>query len=226
MTAKKKIIIITLLYLIAVVPLGVVIHGNFELKSVQNACFAFVVLNFVAGIVLAWKSKDFWLVSTALLFTVFADRILSYNVMSLIDMGIILFTFTQVAYFFKSYYLEESKAKRIAFGIVLPTVFCVLFFITLALMGKPNGLTVIAITYFSFLVTACLFAFARFGKDPLFAIGLLLFIACDFFLGAQFVGIGAGTIIHEIDCWWFYYPSQILIILSIVYTRLMEKTEQ
>ncbi len=217
-----------LLYLCLASLLGIFIHGDWILRTVQDACFVFVILNFVVIMLFVNKSADFVFTAIALFFTIVADRILTYNVMELIELGITFFTFTQISYFFKNYYQEESKIKKIAFCIALPVFILSAIIVASAVVGRVDYLTVIALTYFSFLVISCIFAFTRFTKNPLFALGLLLFIGCDVVLGGQVIGLGGsvGDIILTMDCWWFYFPSQILIVLSMFYVKLTSRGEK
>lgn len=222
---KKVIAVVMAVYTLAVVLLGFVIHGDFPLKTVQDACFAFVILNLITSLIFAEKSAHFGFCFIALLFTVFSDRILTYNIMELVPFGVTLFTFTQVSYFFKSFYEEENTLKKTVLSAVLITVIFTAVTTAVIVMGRIDYLTVIALTYLSFLVISCIFAFTRFMKNPLFAVGLLLFIGCDLVLGIQVVGVGGniGAVVQTMDCWWFYYPSQILIIFSMAYRVFIEK---
>ena len=89
------------------------------------------------------------------------------------------------------------------------------------ILGIMEPLIIIALIYFCTLLSACAFAFSRFKANPLFALGLLLFIGCDVVLGLQVLsGMGFSVDgIFKLDCWWFYYPSQILIMFSIFFSE-------
>ncbi len=222
--SKIFILAVTALYLSIVAILGWIIFDVGDHYQTMHASFSFIVINFFINLLFAEKSADFALTAIALFFTIIADRILVYNVISLMELAITFFTFTQIAYFFKNFLASNGKIRKIAFSIALPVVIIGGLITARFVMGKIDYLTIIALTYFTFLVISCIFAFTRFIKNPLFALGLLLFICCDIILGLDVIGVGGsvGEIVAEMNCWWFYFPSQALIIMSVIYLRFIK----
>ncbi len=222
---KLFIISIAVVYLCATTIFGYIIFGCDDKNISMNASFLFIIFNFVFNLLFVEKSSDFMFTTTALFFTIIADRILVYGIMDLVDIGITVFTFVQISYFFKNFLSSKGKIRKIIFAIMLPTILIASIIVANAIMDLTY-LIVIALTYFSFLLISCVFAFTRFIKNPLFALGLLLFICCDIILGCQVIGVGGS--IEDMNCWWFYFPSQALIILSVIYLRFLKvfKTKQ
>ncbi|MFA7367435.1 MAG: hypothetical protein WC008_03885, partial [Bacilli bacterium] len=62
-----------------------------------------------------------------------------------------------------------------------------------------------------------------FKANPLFALGLVLFVCCDIFVGLYNLSsyVQVGEIVNTINtsgidfAWGFYLPSQVLIVLSL-----------
>ena len=86
---------------------------------------------------------------------------------------------------------------------------------------------------FANLIVNVAFAFVKFKRDCVLAIGLLLFLLCDFFVGMSMIGgylpIEEGTFIYHLAhpsfnaAWLFYVPSQALLASSIFFRRLRKQ---
>ena len=95
------------------------------------------------------------------------------------------------------------------------------------LKDKFDFLSAISMFYFTNLILNIVLSFFEFKKSPLFAIGLLLFLGCDIFVGLQvanglYINIPTDSILYNIIfapfniSWLCYLPSQTLISSSVM----------
>lgn len=174
------------------------------------------------------------LIFIALIFTAIADTFLVYLNPSINEMTQIIamcsFSLCQLTYFFVIWMATKSQRERflnlairtiLFFGIEGAAVF--------ALGSSYNVLIFVSLFYFSQLVTNIFFAFLHFEVHPLFAIGLLLFVGCDIFVGlSALCDILALSQSHPLYifahlsfnfAWFFYLPSQVLLACSGLFPK-------
>ena len=143
----------------------------------------------------------------------------------------IFFSVTQICYFLRLYF-EDTDGKRKKWHLV-----CRIFLslaaitLTLAVLGKnSDAVAVVSMFYYANLILNTVFAFIGFKKNPLFAIGLLLFILCDTVVGLSMIDgylpVSQDSLIYKMThpgfnlAWVFYVPSQTLLSISLLPKRL------
>ena len=187
--------------------------------------FSSVILAFLASVFFFKKNTSVISTETALLFTVLADLCLVIlNPIRQLP-AMLFFSITQISYAVRLYN-EESNPERKKYHVVLRIILCTALeaSMLMALRSQADALTAITMFYFANLASNAYFAFKA-GKSRLFAIGLLLFIACDLFVGlnvlfSDYLFINESGMLYEIinppfnAVWFFYIPSQTLIALS------------
>ena len=194
-------------------------------------CYAAIVLAFLFSLLSFEHSFDFLFTSIAMLGTVMADLFLVVcNPMRQLP-AMLFFSLTQLAYFTRI--LLKSKNKpifitHIALRGVLSTLAVVL---TAASLGEnADPVATVSLFYFANLITNVIFSFIQFKTDPVLAIGLLLFMLCDFFIGMNliegYLPVGDNRILSFLidpgfnAAWLFYVPSQALLAASVFSQRL------
>ena len=190
--------------------------------------FSIVALAFLMNFMFMKKSLSFLFTALALAFTVFSDVLLV-----LLDKyyltAVISFILVQLFYFCRIIVNTKSmKLKKI--HITLRISLSILSIIVLSIILKENTdlLTIASAICFVNLVLNVITSFInyKFKSDSLiFAIGLLLFMLCDFFVGINNIeyitDISRDSLIYQIIYndyiffpWLFYAPSQMLLGLS------------
>ncbi len=168
---------------------------------------------------------DTWTVRIALCFTAIADSFLLLMVGHEL-IGVVVFSIVQLIYGIRLILMDNRKLN-INESINLRVFIIIVFqFINLIILKNYDILTLITFFYLANLVTNILIAFFHFHTNGVFAIGLLLFLCCDIFVGLNnsqgYLDISSDSIIDKllnlpIDLmWFFYFPSQVLITLSIL----------
>lgn len=147
-------------------------------------------------------TADGRLVAAALCFTVGADWFLLVRNDNY-ELGIGLFIIVQLLYACRLYRLRGKRLCR--WGLILRLL--VLF---LALLSAAPALLALPFVYFSNLLINTFEAFAL--NRRVFAVGLLLFVCCDICVGAYNLGLLPALTFPGM--WFFYLPSQVLIVLS------------
>ena len=194
--------------------------------------YASIVLNFLMGILLFrfLKKNDSSIVLLALGFTVIADT------------GLILLEDVETISVFFFVLVQLCYAIRIRqFSIVLPLKFDILVRFGLVIMCEVlalivlkenfNGLIGVTLLYFVNIVINLFFTLINRKQNILFTLGLLLFLLCDISLGLRmsgdFIDVSNNSLIQTITTapidlvWMFYFPSQVLIVLSMKYNRMV-----
>lgn len=188
--------------------------------------FSAIVLAFAFSLFFfSFKRKNF-ITQFALLFTVVADIFLVLLSPKNQIMAMISFSITQILYFVRL--VMETKSKKIRIANLVSRIVAIVVVQIVALMVlkiKADFLSCISIFYFTNLVVNMVFAFVNVKHNPLFAIGLLLFMFCDILVGMQsaigvYINVDPSSFIYQLAfspfewLWLFYIPSQTLIALS------------
>lgn len=187
--------------------------------------FASVVLCFLFTL-LGLKDKSH-LVPMGLAFTVGADYFLVFHRPQLRLWGMLFFLGTQGMYAMLLH-KENPKKGLVWFRLGLCTLSLA---VCLGVLGSGvDALAIVSLGYYANLLTNILMAFCRFGKNRLFALGLVLFLLCDTVVGLQvategYLPIEEGSALYRAIFpsfnlpWLFYLPSQVLIALSAIKRR-------
>lgn len=158
-----------------------------------------IVTCFVYAVV---TKKKFFIIS--LFFTLLADFFLlvldKYYII-----GVMLFVIVQVTYIF--YLSSLDIDTHLLLRLLIPLAFSIL----LTINNANSLLNILTVFYFSQLLVSCL-SLLNNKKHKLFFIGLCLFVLCDICVGLH--NIYPSNKLIALGQWFFYLPSQALIVLS------------
>lgn len=199
---------------------------------IQSGVFHFLSIVFCFGFVLIKKpSREgiIW-IRIAFLFTVAADFFLTLLSQNQI-LGTGLFACAQLAYAIFLYDAENKNAWPFL-AIRLFIISASLLLGYFVLRENLDLLAIISLFYFSNLLINMIHALFQIKRNPLFFIGLCLFICCDILVG---LSNGENYLHYTRDSiwgffvyfpfnltWMFYLPSQVLIALSSVSIKKMK----
>ncbi len=224
----KKSTIITLSCFVAIelVMLCLILWGPSKYLNIFE--FSSIVVAFAFSLFFVCKSPKILLTEFALLFTVIADLFLEIVSPMVQTVAMTAFTIVQLLHFGRLLLELETKKWRIINICLRFIVVLIVETITiLVLKDKVDYLSVISMFYFSNLIANIVLAFVEFKKSPLLAIGLLLFLGCDIFVGLQsaigvYIDVPTTSLLYKIVftpfniSWLCYLPSQVLISTSIL----------
>lgn len=173
--------------------------------------YASIVLCLAFSVIQAMQGGE-WIIAAAMAFTLSADTFLL-----LLDkhyfLGIALFCVVQGLYFVRVY--KENGGKSL-WGLRL-----LIFTAAAAALGALDiisAVNVLAIFYFSNFFANAVMSFGLHGRKwRLFSAGLTLFLCCDICVGAFNNPGMIPQVLHKavsLGMWFFYLPSQVLIVLS------------
>ncbi len=193
--------------------------------------YAAVALACLFCLLFVERSADYYLTQTALLFTVFADYFLVVASPIRQLPAMLFFSVTQLAYFGRIYLADDNgRRKRLHLILRAASVTAVTAVTVLVLGRKADAVALVSMFYYANLVLNLVFAFADFRKHVLLALGLLLFLGCDTFIGLAFLDIyfdiPADSLLYDVlypgfdPAWAFYVPSQTLLAASLLPKRL------
>lgn len=227
---KKLLVSLTAAFLTAESILGLLLQTAQDKISI-NLRYTAVILACIFCAFLAEKSLSFLFTQIALLCTVGADFFLVYldEIRQLPAM--IFFSAVQMAYFLRLYYEDGNKTRRKIHAIVRAAVSIAIIIVTVCILGNDaDAVALVSMFYYSNLALNAIFAFIVFKKNPIFAIGLLLFIFCDTVIGLSLIDtylpLAEDSFIYKIIypgfdlAWAFYLPSQALLSISLLPKRL------
>lgn len=196
--------------------------------------YAGIVVCFLFSWAVFCDKVDTWLVRLAFLFTLISDWFLVIKQDQFV-LALITFSIAQVFYATRLW-INDGKRKngkhiylRIA---IIALVELVAVFITKSLTINFDLQLFLALLYFTLLVMNVILAFMQMRKNILFTIGMLLFLGCDIMVGlskfGDYLTLSESSIIFKllnfpVDLvWFFYFPSQTLLALSILTYRKNE----
>ena len=196
----------------------------FGVGDVSLVAYSAILLCFATSIILLQKNIHSVLQFVALLFTACADYLLILKGGTNKDLAMCFFVVTQLAYGLRTLYMAKSK-REFDINIATRLVLCLsLVAGSLFVVDDTPAFVWLSMIYFANLVTNVIFALYHFKQNKLLALGLLLFICCDVFVGLaemtalfgwseqHFVSklMSVPFSIHSI----FYHPSQVLLCIS------------
>lgn len=227
---KKLLVALAAAFLVAESVLGLLLQVAQDKISI-NLRYTAVILACIFCAFFAEKSLSFLFTQIALLCTVGADFFLVYldEIRQLPAM--IFFSVVQIAYFLRLYFEDSNKTRRKVHVIIRAALSVAIIIITLCVLGQDaDAVALVSMFYYANLVLNAIFAFISFKKNPIFAIGLLLFILCDTVIGFSLIDtylpLSGDSFIYKIIypgfdlAWAFYLPSQALLSISLLPRRL------
>lgn len=227
---KKLLILLSALFLTAESILGVLLQTS-QNKIPINLRYTAIILACLFCILLAEKSLSYLFTQIALACTVGADFFLVYISPMQQLPGMLFFSVTQIAYFLRLYHEDNNATRKKVHIILRVSLSAAAIIVTAAVLGKnTDALAIVSMLYYANLVLNLAFALAAFKKNPVLAVGLLLFILCDTVIGFSFIDaylpIPETSFIYKIIhpgfdlAWAFYLPSQALLAVSLLPKRL------
>jgi len=159
-----------------------------------------IVLCFVYSIYTNKTSRIF-----SIFFTLLADLFL-FVINNYYEIGVLCFIIVHTIYAYHLKKLDQNSFKSILF---LRVVLLLLGLIILYITNNLNLLNVLVIICFINLLLNTAHAFL--SKNRVLFFGLLLFVCCDVCVGIH--NLNAANDIATL-IWFFYLPSQVLIVLS------------
>lgn len=222
-----------MMFFIAEAMLGYVIQTSpYPLSSEYS--YTAVLLACAFCLIFMERSSSYLFTQLALVATVLADYYLVHIKERDQLMGMIFFSITQIMYFLRLYFEEESKRKRavhLAIRCVLSV--CTPIAAMLVLGNNSDAVAVVSIFYYVNLALNLVVAFTHFKRQIPLALGFLCFILCDTVIGFANIGpylqIPEGAFIYDLlnpgfdPAWAFYVPSQALLSISLLPKKLNEK---
>ena len=147
------------------------------------------------------------------------------------------FSVVQAAYFLRLYLEDENRTRRGVHVILRAVLSVVAVCVTVAVLGKNcDAVALVSVFYYANLILNAAFAFVSFGKNPIFAIGLALFILCDTVIGLSMIDsylpVAKDSLFYRILspgfdlAWTFYLPSQALLAVSLLPNRWKRERER
>lgn len=198
--------------------------------------FSAVALAFLFCFVFFESSKAYIFTQFALLFTLISDYFLVLRGAEEKTVAMIFFSIAQIFYFLRIY-SEDTNQKRKKAHLILRAILCIASLpLTAVVLGdKLDMLAPITVFYFVNLALNVIFAYLNFGRSPILAIGLTLFILCDITIGISGLGmyfpLDKESLIYKIFypgfdlVWFFYLPSQALLSVSLLTRRFARKSK-
>lgn len=230
---KKRYIILILIFLLVEFILGYFAQTSIYKDYVR---FTIVSLGFVFCFLFIKKDWIYITTQLALLFTLIAD----YFLVILDDYYLIaMLAFLPVQLLYSIRIFLETNNKKIniihfCIRIIFNLIAMVLPFIILK--ENVDGLSVVSVVYFCNLILNAIFASINYKKYDfsfIFAIGLILFVFCDIFVGIMnlndYFDIEKGSFVYNVIysdinfSWVFYTPSQALLAISLIGYKLNKK---
>ena len=201
-----------------------------------TVCFFSIVLSCLFCSFFIEPSLEYLFTQLALICTVCADYFLVYLDGSEQLTAMLFFSGTQIFYFLRLIIKTRPGVFRAVHLSVRAAVSVLAVLITVLVLGEgTDALSVVSVFYYAHLILNLIFAFITPGETPIFAIGLLLFLGCDTFVGfgmlGEYLPIAEGSLIDRLNriplnmAWIFYTPSQTLLALSLLPRRLRAAEE-
>ena len=196
----------------------------FGIGDSRTLAYCAILLCFVTSIVLLNKNKHSILQCVALFATACADYFLILKGGVNKDVAMCFFVVAQLAYGLRTLCMASVK-KEITINLTARALLCVLLVAgALLVVDDTPAFVVVSMVYFANLVANVFFALLHFKQNKLFALGLVLFVCCDVFVGLkEMIGLfgwgeelfvvkmlTSNISVHSI----FYHPSQVLLSIS------------
>lgn len=232
---KKLLYALSALFFTVEAILGAVLQTTYGTPS--DACrYAAVVLACLFSLALAEKSRAFLYTQTALVFTVAADYFLVLRPEAKQLPAMIFFSLAHIAYLLRLYNEDTGKTRNTVRLVTHAGLSLLVLIVTAAVLGENcDALALVSMFAFTNLALNTVFAQITLRKNPLIAVGLLLFLLCDTVIGLIFLKnylpIPADSALYSILypgfdlAWAFYLPAQALLAASLLPRRLKGRTK-
>ena len=223
---KKLIFSLTAGFLAVMTLLGVLLQTAQDVISV-NLRYTAVIVACLFFVLFAERTLSFAFTLAALIFTLAADYFLVYLPEIKQLPAMICFSLVQLAYFARLFCEDENRRRRTCHAILHAVLSLLAIVLTLLVLGEScDAVALVSMFYYANLILNVIFACGTFFKNPIFALGLLLFLCCDTVIGLIFVKhylpIASDSFLYKILypgfdlAWAFYVPSQALLAISLL----------
>ncbi len=212
-----------LLFLAAELTLSVLLHTAGGGWSARLS-YAVVVLAVLFCFLFIEKSGRYLFTQLALVFTAVSDWYLVLHPERGYLTAMLFFTVVQLAYGARIL-LEDRKRTRFHLLLRLSLSLLAIALCLFIAGDTADALALVSMFYFANLVANAVLALIRIKESPLLAIGLVLFVLCDIFVGFGMLGTYLplpNTPLLEFltsppvnMAWVFYAPAQVLLALSL-----------
>lgn len=186
-------------------------HGLDLLMYSAVAINTVVVLVWGSSCCAALAVNRTWALGAGLLVTALADVCLTLiDTSTLILPGVVLFCIVQAFY---------AVCLGLSSRTLLARMFaCATILLALVALGRFKTFLVAGAIDIALLLCNVVQAWRQRQQAPgtLFALGLMLFLACDLCVGLAWMGLGNLSAFASFMVWIFYVPAQVLITLSFV----------
>ncbi len=236
MNKKRRLIIIisAVLFVTAEIALGCLLQTTAGfIANIYRFCA--IVLSCAFCFLLMRRSRNYFLIQIGLIFTVCADWFLVIKEPRLQLEGMICFSAVQICYAIMLFSHCKS-VKRALWHTAIRLIACGIALLATALVlgDKTDAVSLVSMFYYANILLNMATAFGNIGRNVIFPIALLLFVACDTCIGLHllFVDYVGGTNNVIVDfitglqfdiAWAFYLPSQMLIPLSLIEDEIRSK---
>ena len=226
---KKLLLWLSVAFLCIMAVLGVLLQ-TVQASIPVNLRYTAIVLACLFCILFAETSDSYLFTQLALVFTLMADYFLVCRDTVQQLPGMLCFSVVQIAYFMRLYREDKCSTRRkLHLGLRMALSVAVVA-VTLAVLGKScDAVAIVSMFYYANLILNAVFACMDFKKNPIFAIGLILFILCDTIIGLSLIDaylpISRDSVMYRIIfpgfdlAWAFYLPSQALLAISLLPRR-------
>lgn len=189
------------------------------IKSNPWLLFSTVIIAFIYALISLEKGSEWLFLTFGLFFTVLADSFLVLWIGPMY-IGMLFFIIVQSIYLYKIF-RNETKLEGILHLSL--SIGLILILIPISFIVFKENITaeiVEAVIYGTLLLLNLLFSLIHFKDNPLFAIGLILFVLCDINVMFEYLeGMGI-TLLYSLKAipfnlvWFFYEPCLVCIALS------------
>lgn len=222
-------ITVTALYVCVQTALGIALQVS-DGRVINTCQFGAIILACLCCAVLAERSREYAFTQIALVCTVCADYFLVWSQPIKQLPAMAFFLCAQIAYAARLYLLA-GKGERRAQVILRIALSALIVAVTAIVLGQStDALAMVSMLYYVQLILNVVFAFARFRRRAILAIGFLLFLCCDTVIGLDMINaylpIPPDALLYKIIrpgfnlAWAFYLPSQTLLSVSLLQGKL------
>jgi hypothetical protein len=221
MKPKDKYIILTFILVEAILYLTFLLINDYDIGVKLRYLTIILCCGFLH--LYSLKVYDIKLMRIALVLTLVSDYFLLIR-NDIIIVGVISFCLVQLLYAYRLFKANPSHQK-IRLIVYILSIFIIQLIVFTTVIKEFDGLVFAAIIYFVTLVNNFINAAIYYKYNYLFALGLFLFIGCDIFVGLSslsvYLNINDSSFVGKLIkipfdmAWFFYVPSQVLLVLSI-----------
>lgn len=222
--SRSALLVAVLLFVTVEVTLGVLLQVT-PTPVCWHFSFLAVVLACAFCLLLAARTPAYALTQIALALTVFSDSILVYGRTGYTVLAMCAFSLVQLVYGVRIL-LAVGRYRGLQLAVRGGISVIAVLAVGVVVGGAADALAYISLFYFANLLVNAVFAWTVGDRPPLLAIGLLLFVLCDIFVGfsmlSEYLPLPDTPLVAFLAsppinmAWVFYLPCQVLLSLSLL----------